>query len=117
MCSQPALRTGKLSTGSQGSQQQSGQLKGELSADWCGQTPPASLAPFAVYIQKAIGPSAALLSILLKLGDVLAFGGRSIVIADCSWYCAVCPFSLSRCSVLPNKGKTCVSQCCDKSEV
>lgn len=58
-----------------------------------------------------------LFSILLEWGGESAFVGRS--------YCGGCSqlvlgsmsFFLSRCSVLPNKGKTCVPQCCDKSEV
>lgn len=37
--------------------------------------------------------SAALLYIVLKLGGVPAFAGRSIVIVAHSWYCEVCPFS------------------------
>lgn len=53
---------------------------------------------FSIYLKSfrysaAVGTSAALLYILLKLGGVLAFVGRSIVIVAHSWYCEVCPFS------------------------
>lgn len=61
--------------------------------------------------------STALLYILFKLRWHVGFG-RQIYYGSCSvlvlWSMSL---FLSRCCVLPNKGKTCVSQCCDKSEV
>lgn len=53
---------------------------------------------FSIYLKSfrysaAVGTSAALLYILLKLGGVPVFVGRSIVIVAHSWYCEVCPFS------------------------
>lgn len=64
----------------------------------CASPPSLSCTFFSLYLKSlrssaAVGTSATLLYILLKVGGVPAFVGRSIVIVAYSWYCEVCPFS------------------------